>query len=168
MAINSKTKGSTFERKLAKMLSEWSGQEFHRTPMSGALHWANDKRVISDIVPPQVLVDAGWPFSIEAKCVECSWEFNTFMEGTSVTLQQHWKQCYEDSQREGLLPMLVFKKNRRDVYMMITESLFKELDIEPASYITVKTQSDTLVILKFKEFLSLISCDEILGLQLFQ
>ena len=64
--------------------------------------------------------------------------------------------------------MLVFKKNHREIYMMITESLFKELDIEPASYMTVNTQSDTLVILKFKEFLSLISCDEIIGLQLFQ
>ena len=164
--INSKAKGNNFERKIARLLSDWSGHKFMRTPMSGAIHNFKDKRLVSDIVAPMSIGE--WPFSIEAKCVECSWELNTFIEGTSVTLQQHWKQCYEDSQREGLLPMLVFKKNHREIYMMITESLFKELDIEPASYMTVNTQSDTLVILKFKEFLSLISCDEIIGLQLFQ
>ena len=66
-----KQKGSEFERKVAKALTDWSGYEFHRTLMSGALHWDNDSRVVSDIVPPESL--SGWPFSIECKNVECSW-----------------------------------------------------------------------------------------------
>ena len=65
---NPKAKGNEFELKISKMLTEWSGQQFHRTPASGALHWSNDKRVVSDIVPPETL--SGWPFSIECKKVE--------------------------------------------------------------------------------------------------
>ena len=63
-AKNSKAKGNGFELVVAKALTTWSGQKFHRTPASGALHWSNDKRVVSDIVPPQYM---DFPFSIECK-----------------------------------------------------------------------------------------------------
>ena len=49
---NPKNKGNEFERKVAKMLSEWSGVKFMRTPASGAIHNFKDKRVVSDIVAP--------------------------------------------------------------------------------------------------------------------
>lgn len=162
MPINSKQKGSEAERKLAKTLSEWANCEFHRTPASGALHWANDKRVVSDIVPSQELVDKGWPFSIENKKVENSWEFNGFIEGTSQTLKEHWEQCVTDSQREDMVPMLVFSKNYRDTYVMIKQSTFAELGIKPESYMTLHNQSYDLVILKLKDILSNITIEELL------
>lgn len=154
MPINSKQKGNDFELKVAKLLTEWSGEKFHRTPASGALHWENDNRVVSDIVPPQTLV--GWPFSIECKKVETSWEFNTFIEGTSVTLKEHWKQCYGDAQREQMIPMLVFTKNYRDTYMMITQETFNKLGINPSCFIKVENQEWSLIIMKFTEFLDLV------------
>ncbi len=163
--INSKQKGNEFELKIAKMLTEWSGEKFHRTPASGALHWENDNRVVSDIVPPQTLV--GWPFSIECKKVEgANWEFSAMIEGTSQTLKEHWQQCYGDSQREQMLPMLVFNKNRRNVYMMITEEVFHQLNVHPKSYMNLHTEDSSLVILKFDEFLSLISLQELLDRKL--
>ena len=36
--INIKAKGNKHEREVAKLLSEWSGHKFMRTPMSGAIH----------------------------------------------------------------------------------------------------------------------------------
>lgn len=164
MPINSKQKGSEFERKVAKMLSKWSGQEFHRTPMSGALHWSNDKRVISDIVPPQELVDKGWPFSLECKKVEdAQWEFSNFIEGTSMTLKDHWKQCCDDAQREDMIPMLIFNKNRRDIFIMITKETFYQLEIEPESYINLVHKEQDLVIMRFSDLLALISVDELIS-----
>lgn len=164
MAINSKNKGSEFERKVAKLLTEWAGSEFHRTPMSGALHWSNDKRVVSDIVPPQELVDKGWPFSIECKKVEdAQWEFSNFIEGNSMTLKDHWKQCCDDAKREDMIPMMIFSKNRRDTFVMITKETLYQLEIEPECYINVVYKEHDLVILKFSDFLSSISIGELMS-----
>ena len=160
MAINSKQKGKEFERKVAKMLTEWSGQEFNRTPQSGALHWNNDKRVVSDIVSPQTLTD--WPFSIECKKVEYPWEFSTIIEGTSL-FWEHWQQCWDDSQREQLRPLLVFCKNYRDTFAVITYQDFEKINVTFESFIRVTRQDFDLVILKFKDFLEKISLDTLLS-----
>lgn len=158
--INSKAKGSTFERKLAKMLSDWSGMEFHRTPMSGALHWSNDKRVVSDIVPPQELTT--WPLSIECKKVEYDWDFSTIMSGTS-TFWKHWQQAEIDAEREGLRPLLVFSKNRREIYSaMRTEDHIKLFNDQPSSAIHIEKGSKRLSIILFKEFLEHTTLDKVL------
>lgn len=157
---NPKAKGNNHERKIAKALSEWAGVKFMRTPMSGAIHNFNDKRVVSDIVPP--LSIGKFPFSIEAKCVECSWEISNFIDGTSKTLKEHWKQCKLDAEREELLPMLVFTKNYRETYIMITEKAFKTLKINPSSYITLKSDDELLTLMRFKDFLDLITLEELL------
>ena len=161
--INGKNKGTDFERKIAKLLQEWSGYEFHRTPMSGALHWNNDTRVVSDIVPSQELVDKGWPFSIECKKVEAPWEINNFIDGNAITIKEHWNQCTDDAKREHLIPMLIFNKNRRDVYIMITKETFENLNISPDSYINLIQSKQNLIIMKFKDFLSLITVDKLLS-----
>ena len=159
--INSKAKGSSFERKVAGALSDWSGMEFHRTPMSGALHWSNDKRVISDIVPPQDLAD--WPLSIECKKVEYDWDFSTIMSGTS-TFWKHWKQAEDDAEREGLKPLLIFSKNRREIYsVMRTEDHNKLFTDQLSSVIHVEKGSNKLSIILFKEFLEHTTLDKVLN-----
>ena len=159
MAINSKQKGNSHERNVAKLLSQWSGSKFMRTPMSGAIHNFQDKRVVSDIVAPLSL--GNWPFSIECKNTENSWEFNTLIEQTAVFWKQ-WQQCVDDANREGSAPMLVFTKNYRDIFMSITKEIYDKLDIHPESYIVVNNTDYELVIMKFKEFLSLVSVEDLL------
>lgn len=162
MPINSKQKGNTFELKVAKMLSDWSGEKFHRTPMSGALHWANDTRVISDIVPPQSLVDKGWPFSIECKKTETSWEISAFLDGTSPFWKQ-WQQCWDDAQREQMKALLVFNKNYRDIYTAMTLEVFNSLDIKIEHTIILQCQGWNLIIMKFGDILQSISCEDLLA-----
>lgn len=160
-----KAKGSNFERKVAKMLSEWSEFEFHRTPMSGALHWANDKRIVSDIVPPQELVDKGWPFSIECKCCQYDWDFSQILEGTS-TFWKHWKQCWDDAQREGMEPLLVFTKNYRDTYITLlfrTYSKFAKSGLHGLNVIQIQYEGYKLILLKFQAFLEHITLQEVLS-----
>lgn len=165
MPINSKQKGSSFELKVAKLLTEWSGYEFHRTPMSGALHWANDNRVVSDIVPPQNLVDEGWPFSIECKKVESSWELNTFLEGTAQ-FWKHWKQCLEDANRENMVPMLIFSKNYREIYVAIQQEIYQSMRVEVQNAAYIQYQDQKLSIFQLKTFLSQVTCEELIGFQL--
>lgn len=167
MPINSKAKGSGFELKIAKMLTKWSGSEFHRTPASGALHWKNDKRVVSDIVPPQEL---DWPFSIECKKVEYSWDFSNIIKGTS-TFWEHWNQANDDANREEMIPMLVFSKNYRDTYVALQVDVFVRLFYkkEKPSYLSVHyvhgSQRHDLAILGFEEFLSMTDLNEIIELK---
>ena len=150
--INSKAKGSTFERKVAKELSKWSGEEFHRTPMSGALKWSNDKRVISDIVAPNTLLEKGWCVSLEIKNVETSWEFSNLLQGTSLTLNSHWVQCTADAEKEGMTPLLIFTKNYRDTFVMMEKSLFSQLNLEKVDHLEVHTE-ETLCILTLENLL---------------
>lgn len=156
---NAKAKGNTFELTVAKMLTEWSGQKFHRTPASGALHWENDKRVVSDIVPPQ---NMNFPFSIECKNQEVPWDFDFILTGTS-TIWKFWSQASEDAQSEQLEPLLVFKKNFRQIYAaMRTDTfilLFKNKD-KPV-HVSV-AHSEKITILNFEDLLSQCTLDEIL------
>ena len=164
---NAKAKGNNFERKIAKMLSEWSGYTFMRTPSSGAIHNFHDKRVISDIVAP--LAIGKFPFSIECKNVECSWEWSTLLEGTSTTLSIHWSQCKNDAQREGLVPLLIVTKNFRDIYsIMRLEDWKKFPDVVinqiPTLIVTWnETCTESVVLFKLKLMLDTLSLDELLA-----
>ena len=161
---NPKSKGNTFERKVANMLTEWSGVKFMRTPASGAIHNFQDKRVVSDIVPP--LSIGKFPFSIECKNVNCSWELSNLLEGTSETLNAHWTQCVTDAEREGLLPMLVFTKNFRKVYTVLRYVDFKRLNIALDKLLRVTTVQVDVVIFDFQEFLSAVSCDQLTKIEI--
>lgn len=37
--VNSKQKGSRFERSICKFFQDWTGYEFSRVPASGGLRW---------------------------------------------------------------------------------------------------------------------------------
>lgn len=162
---NPKAKGNAFELKIAKILSEWSGKKFHRTPASGALHWENDKRVISDIVPPQ---DLNWPLSIECKNVVYDWDFSLLIKETS-TFWKHWKQATDDAKREGMIPMLVFTKNYRDTYVALLYKTFRQLNLgsEKVIYLADPNGGDfdeTIVIMSLDNLLNNNTVEKILEL----
>lgn len=161
---NPKAKGNGFERVVAKLLSDWAGVKFMRTPASGAIHNFKDKRVVSDIVPP--LSIGKFPFSIECKKVECSWEFSTLLEGTSQTLKQHWKQCTDDATREGLVPLLIFTKNFREIYAMmrLDDFLVYSTDTNLTPRMTLYLpESSPLMIFRLKDFLATTTCNELVN-----
>ena len=61
--VNGKAKGGVYERKIAKLMTEWTGVKFERVPASGGLHWKKDNRVYGDIV----CNDPTFPFVVECK-----------------------------------------------------------------------------------------------------
>lgn len=160
MVKNAKAKGNTFELTVAKMLTEWAGVKFMRTPMSGAIHNFNDKRVISDIVAP--LSIGNFPFSIECKNQEVPWDFDFILTGTS-TIWKFWRQASEDAQSEQLEPLLVFKKNFRQVYVAMRTDAFILLfkDKNKPVHVSV-THTEEVTILNLEDLLSQCTLDEIL------
>ena len=162
---NPKTKGNGFERRVAKILSDWAGVKFMRTPASGAIHNFKDKRVVSDIVAP--LSVGNFPFSIECKKVECSWELSSIIEGTSQTLKDHWKQCVQDAEQENLIPLLVFNKNFREIYAILKQSDLEKTKIILENRLEVFLSGGIpLVIFRLKDFLAALSCAKLVSLKL--
>jgi hypothetical protein len=111
----SKIKGSDYENKVAKLLTEWWGEgKFSRVPASGGLHWGDDQRVAGDIVPP---ANANFPFVVECKKRE-EWS----MEHVLLDIGQPrewWSQVVMDARRIKKVPLLIFSRNRAKDFVML-------------------------------------------------
>ncbi len=124
---------------MAKLLTEWWGVKFQRTPGSGGLHWKNDNRVSGDIVPPP---DSGFPFTVECKKHE-GWTFENVIKGTGK-VSDWWEQCTNDAKEFDKVPLLVFSKNRSPIFFMVLVEDFKKFDIRTNYFVTtVELESRT-------------------------
>lgn len=122
--INSRAKGAEYERKTAKVLGEWWGEDFNRTPASGGLQWGDDNRVTGDIVTP---VDSVFPFVIECKKRE-EWDFSQLLRDTGE-MEEWWEQVIRDSEKVSLRPFLIFSRNYLpDFGMMKATDFFSMMD----------------------------------------
>lgn len=122
--FNSRNKGATYERKVAKMMSDWWGGQFSRVPASGGLNWGADQRVAGDIVPPP---ESGFPFVIECKKRE-DWTFDHILLNIG-TPKDWWQQVVMDSRRVNQVPLLIFSRNRAKDFIMIPheDEMYKSL-----------------------------------------
>lgn len=111
---HSKTKGSGYELKIAKFMSNWWGGNFSRVPASGGLQWGSDQRVAGDIVPPAGL---NFPFVIECKKRE-EWTFDHILLDIGQP-KEWWAQVVRDARRISKVPLLIFSRNRQKDFVMI-------------------------------------------------
>lgn len=117
----SRRKGSRFEREVAKILSEWWGAEFARTPLSGGFatkSFRDDWNAAGDLVTP----DSTFPFCVECKNNE-SWDFNQLLTSDKSALCAWWKQTVEECS-EGLEPLLIFTRNYQPTYFMMRRDAY--------------------------------------------
>ena len=113
-----KTKGSSYELKMAKKFTPWwKGGDFHRVPGSGSLHWGDDNRVAGDIAPPQNL---DFPFVLECKKHE-GWTMDHVLLNIGDPFKW-WAQVVTDARRVKKIPFLIFSRNRAKDYIMVPYS----------------------------------------------
>jgi len=141
--VNSKAKGSAYELKISKVLGNWWGEEFHRTPASGGLRWKEDNRVVGDIVTPPTSV---WPWVTELKKRE-NWEFTHLLKGTGE-IESYWEQVCSDAQRSGLKPMLIFSKNFCPDFLMLPIEDFTQLCVTASNRISKKLMFNYFIVAK--------------------
>lgn len=126
--INTKRKGSDYERLVASYMSKWWGcGKFHKTPASGGLHWDKDNRVVGDIVAPQ---GSQFPFVVECKKRE-GWNFTQILKGTGEFIS-YWEQVNEDVKRveeDGLQPLLVMSKSHQPSFYVVRKETHDILGI---------------------------------------
>jgi hypothetical protein len=123
-----------FERSIAKMLGEWWGCTFRRTPSSGAWSKQGQSRFSKgldaagdfhgDIVAPP---EAHFPFSVECKCYK-EVELYKALYGKSNVFDW-WQQCLGDSKRVHKLGMLVVKENGKGPLVILSLSSYLKLKL---------------------------------------
>lgn len=129
---NSRSKGSRFERHIAKDFSDWCGFVCKRTPLSGG--WAKT----GDVTPksPKDMVE--FIFCVELKHQE-GWSFSSSFLGGKPNKQINswWNQCTADARKSNRIPLLIFTKNFDQVYCMCETKLFKRADLKAVTTVLV-------------------------------
>lgn len=140
MPSKSKTKGSSYERQVAKFLSEKYGGSFIRVPNSGAYIGGDNKsRIVTlsegqvrsskgDIIPPD-----DWKY-FNSECKNyADLGFHQIIMGNKVPLIESWiDQCMEVAGEKDL-NILFIKITRKGEFVMIEDKLFQHgFFVQPA------------------------------------
>lgn len=111
--INSRKKGSRNERGIVKLMLDWTGYEFARTPQSGGLHWKK-KHTCGDVVCIDDVHGFKFPFSIEAKFHE-NLDLLHLIDDTigkkSNKVILFWEQAEKDAKIYNRIPLLFMRRN---------------------------------------------------------
>lgn len=120
--VNSRTKGSTFERDIAKILNKrFSTTEFCRTPGSGAFATTHSLpahlQVHGDLITPQNF----------KYCIECKKGYNKEnLYSLFNYSSDFWKfidQCEKDANKSGKFPLIIFKQDRQKTIAIVSSNI---------------------------------------------
>ena len=115
MASKSKLKGTAYEAKIAKLLTEELGLEFKRVPLSGSIAYLKgDLWVPSDT--------ASFKYTIECKHYK-EINFTNLLVAKSNELYSFWEQACEEAKVMNKLPLVIFRWNRSKDYVLYNDSL---------------------------------------------
>jgi hypothetical protein len=130
--MNSRSKGSRFERAIAKDFSKWCGFTCKRTPMSGG--WAKT----GDVTPKRPKDMVEFIFCAELKHQE-GWSFSNSFLGKSPNKQiaKWWGQCQADAKKSDRIPILIFTKNFDQIYCMCETSFFRKAKLKEVATILI-------------------------------
>jgi len=156
-----KVKGSNFERKIAKLLSNWYfgiPDRLKRTPLSGGFS-KNYKGDLFEDVSVKISDDPvknstrHFPFNVECKHQEVPLDIPALLSDKSV-FWQFWNQTtteFANTPDSGKIPLLVFTKNNVRPMVALPAILLKAGPLVPQKFIEIKG----VAILFLEDFLQL-------------
>jgi len=146
--VNSRAKGSSFERSVAKILNDrFNTTEFSRTPGSGAFattHTLPDHlKIYGDLITP-----------LNFKyCIECKKGYN---KENLYSLYNYssdfWKfvdQCEKDSEKCHKIPMVIFKQDRQKTLAIVPYNILYKSN----NYIEIHKEEKTYRVYLFDDIL---------------
>ena len=119
--INSRTKGSTFERQICKMFNKrFNTSEFCRSPGSGAFATTHSLpehlKIYGDLITPEKF----------KYCIECKKGYNNqniySLYNYSSDIWGFINQCEKDSKKCYKIPMVIFKQDRQPTLAIVSYS----------------------------------------------
>ena len=138
--IQSKKKGSRFERSVAKYFTDWSGFSFGRTPGSGSFH--NNRDLGSDLICNDDNHKNKCCISIECKSYQDIRFEHVLLGNKSCKIFSFWEQALRDANRTKKFPILCMRYNsmpRGEFFFVVNAFIAGEL-------INIKTQTRMMVI----------------------
>lgn len=151
----SRDKGQRYERKIAKIFSEWAGMDMLRTPLSGG--WARGRAdVTGDIVPGDA--NRQFPFSIECKKNE-SWTWEQVHHQIGPVLNSWWQQTVDEC-APGKIPLLIFSRNRYDDYVLFSSDHMPWHVFLAALRYPLFIWNDPYAIMRLSDFLVAVQLDD--------
>ena len=135
---NSRAKGSTFERQIAKLFNDrFNTTEFSRSPGSGAFATTHDLpdylKIYGDLITPQNF----------KYCIECKKGYNKenlySLYNYSSDLWGFLDQCLKDSEKCDKIPMVIFKQDRQPTLAIVPSHVQTN---KLQQYIEIQKQED--------------------------
>lgn len=116
--INSKNKGNTFQRNVAKILNTHFGTtDFMPTPGSGAFATTHKLpahlQIYGDLITPK-----NFAFTIEAKKGYNKENLGSIFNPKSQLIS-FWKQTLRDSNKAGRSPLVIFQQDRKNTLAIL-------------------------------------------------
>ena len=147
-----KRKGGTFERKIAKYLSEFWGASFHRTPASGGSPLKGDFNMAGDLCTS----DEDWMFHVECKNQEALAGFHTILTSKKSAVWKWWDQASSECP-EDQVPLLIFTKNRIPEFCMLPNYFWEFVNwgIDESLESTAHIQVGDVHVVTLKRFLAM-------------
>ena len=128
--INSKNKGSRFERQVCKFFTKWTGYEFSRVPASGGLRWKKTDNITADITCTDDKHSRRFLFSVECKSYNDIRFEHILLGNKSCKILSFWEQANNDANRSGKIPLLVMKYNnmpKDEAFVVVQKDLFNKV-----------------------------------------
>ena len=130
-SINQKQKGNVNEAHVAKILTEWTGHEFCRVPMSGGLRWKNRMDICGDVINTDP--EFKFIFSVETKHVANLGIVGRNLRKNSV-IYRYWSQCKRDAEAAEKIPFLMVRENQMKagayyIFMYLSHYQLKKLSL---------------------------------------
>jgi hypothetical protein len=161
-----KKKGNAHETAVAKLLTEWAGEPFHRMPTSGALRWHGELWTFGDIVPPE-------DFHLVIECKHhADVSIDTLFNEKNKICEWWREQAVPDAERCDMSleintePWLVFKRNygryRLCLLTDLLKAILEETNSRDLPHLDVTTRLPfyyPFSIVDFKDFLAAVSPD---------
>lgn len=117
MSIDSKAKGTKAESEVVKLLTNVTGLEWARSPLSGATNYCK-----GDIwLPPTTGLIS--KYCIEVKWYECDQITSNLLNVTESQIEKWWQQTTREALQMNAKPLLVFRKNRGKFMGVVEEEV---------------------------------------------
>lgn len=156
MSINSKNKGSRFERKIGAWFTKWTGFKFERN-RAGSGAWHSNKDATSDLTCTDERHAHRCKISIECKNYKDIKFEHVLLGNKSCDILKFWEQATKDAKRANKVPILCMRYN-----LMPSEEFFFVVGIElgdiMAEYVTrvmyIQVPGNTLMIFMASDVLN--------------
>lgn len=123
--MNSKKKGSKWERELSKFFENWTGYKFSRTPGSGG--WAKAKDSFGDVTCVDEKHAKRFPLSVEAKNYQEIKFEHILLGNEGAKILQFWEQASGDAKSSKKIPFLAMRYNnmpKGEAFVMMGKDFF--------------------------------------------